>query len=404
MIAASWRILLELSPWLLLGMLAAGLLHGLLPAGLVARHLRGRFGTLKAVVLGIPLPLCSCGVIPAGLGLRQDGASRGATNGFLISTPQTGVDSFLVSAAFLGWPFAAWKVVAALVTGVVGGWLTDRVSPDDAADHRVRPDLGPRPGPRAIVPHALMTLESIWPWVLVAVAVSAALELWVPQSFYQEVAAQGAAVAMLGTLVVALPFYVCATASVPIAAALVHQGLPIGAALVFLMAGPATNLATIGAIHKGLGRRAVAVYLATMVGGSLAFGFALNGLDLGRHAGGPHHEHGGAALWRMIAAVVVLGLCAYFALRDIEARLRSRTATASSPQSIELPVEGMTCGGCVKRLERSLHSEAGVDAVTVSLEGKLARVSGAIDEARLAAAIERAGFQVPGRSSGSDAR
>ena len=113
-----WAVLLELAPWLLLGGLVAGLLHVLLPRDYVRRVLRGRGGVLKAVALGVPLPLCSCGVIPAGLGLKRDGASNGASVGFLVSTPQTGVDSILVSASFLGWPSPSatvlWVAVSAL--------------------------------------------------------------------------------------------------------------------------------------------------------------------------------------------------------------------------------------------------------------------------------------------------
>ena len=124
MIQAMWEVLLSLAPWMLLGMAIAGILHVALPRGFVRRHLGGRGGVAKAVALGVPLPLCSCGVIPAGLGLKRDGASDGAAVGFLISTPQTGVDSILVSASFLGWPFALFKVLAATITGlflIVGG-------------------------------------------------------------------------------------------------------------------------------------------------------------------------------------------------------------------------------------------------------------------------------------------
>ena len=105
-LSALWAVLTELAPWLLLGAVVAGLLHGLLPPGFVQRQLQGRAGVAKAVLLGVPLPLCSCGVIPTGIGLKEDGASDGAAIGFLTATPQTGVDSVLVSAGLLGWPFA----------------------------------------------------------------------------------------------------------------------------------------------------------------------------------------------------------------------------------------------------------------------------------------------------------
>ena len=126
---ALWQVMLALSPWLILGSLIAALLHAFVPSSMIQKQFHGVGGIFKAVVLGVPLPLCSCGVIPAGLGLKKDGASDGATVGFLISTPQTGVDSILVSASFLGWPFAIFKVVAAFATGIIGGLICN-IFPD----------------------------------------------------------------------------------------------------------------------------------------------------------------------------------------------------------------------------------------------------------------------------------
>jgi len=168
-------VLLELAPFLLLGMVVAGVLHVALPDRFVHRQLRGRFGVVKAVLLGVPLPLCSCGVIPTALGLRRDGASRGATVGFLISTPQTGVDSILVSASFLGWPFAIFKVGAAALTGVVGGFLADatRGGRDPDAAPEPAPAESTRRGLRSVVAHALEILRSIWHWVVVGILASA---------------------------------------------------------------------------------------------------------------------------------------------------------------------------------------------------------------------------------------
>ncbi len=164
LLGAMFGVLLELAPFLLLGMVVAGVLHVALPERFVHRQLQGRFGVVKAVLLGVPLPLCSCGVIPAALGLRMDGASRGATVGFLISTPQTGVDSILVSASFLGWPFAIFKLAAAAVTGALGGALTDAVAggPDADESPPPAPTQSTRHGCKEIVVHALEILRTIW--------------------------------------------------------------------------------------------------------------------------------------------------------------------------------------------------------------------------------------------------
>ena len=159
---AAWDVMTELSPWLLLGALVSGLLHGLLPPGFVRRQLSGRRGVVKAVLLGVPMPLCSCGVIPAGIGLHKDGASRGSAVGFVTATPQTGVDSIFVSASFLGWPFAVLKVAAAVVTGIASGWLTDLVAPGSSSPDATCAPEAERPGWRAMVAHGVDVVRFIW--------------------------------------------------------------------------------------------------------------------------------------------------------------------------------------------------------------------------------------------------
>lgn len=385
-------VLGSLAPFLLLGAFVAGVLHILLPRDFVRRHLGGRGGVLKAVALGVPLPLCSCGVIPAGLGLKKDGASDASTVGFLISTPQTGVDSILVSASFLGLPFALFKVVSAAVTGVVGGWLTGVVSPTEStAAAAPAPEAGaPTNKLRELVDHALMILGSIWGWILFGVLASAAIEVFVPKDFLAGFADSGPLLPMLAALAVSLPLYVCATASVPIAAALVQAGLPAGAALVFLMAGPATNVATIGSIYRTLGKKPLAVYLATIILGSIGFGYVFD-FVLPLDAITSHHDHASMEWWRVASIVVLVALLAYFAFRDLTAKLKSAPA---ADDAIEVGVEGMTCNGCVRKLERTLGETAGVDEAHVTLEPGRAVVRGAITLEDVRAAVARAGYRV----------
>ncbi len=317
---ANWEILLELAPWLLLGTVIAAVLHVVLPRDLIRKQLRGYGGVGKAVLFGVPMPLCSCGVIPAGLGLKKDGASDGASVGFLISTPQTGVDSILVSASFLGWPFALFKVASAAVTGLVGGWWAEAIGGEEEAEPEAV--LDDRPGTRRgaaaeMLEHGLDILRSIWRWLVGGVLISAAIDVFVPDSALAGLGSIGALGAGLAALAVSLPLYVCATASVPIAASLVGAGMPAGAALVFLMAGPATNVATIGAIAKTLGRRMLVVYLATIVVGSLALSLVFDwviGDEAARAA--LSHEHA-AAWWAVASAVLLLALLAWFASSEL---------------------------------------------------------------------------------------
>jgi uncharacterized membrane protein YraQ (UPF0718 family)/copper chaperone CopZ len=392
MVQNTWSIFLELAPWLLLGMAVAGVLHTLLPAGLVKRQLQGTGGVVKAVALGVPLPLCSCGVIPAGLGLKRDGASDGASVGFMISTPQTGVDSILVCASFLGWPFTVFKVVTAGVTGLLGGWLTDRLGGP-------RVELGSggstaadtQPGWREGVGHALSVLQTIWGWLLIGVLASAAIQTWMPPTMFQHTQAWGGMLAILGVLLISLPLYVCATASVPIAAALVAGGMPVGAGLVFLMAGPATNVATMGAILRGFGARILGIYLGTIIVCSVVAADIFNRwVDPVWTQQVGHGHHGGPVA--TLSAVVLMALIAKFAMDDVRRHLAIRSPSAQD--TLEFVVEGMTCGGCVSRLEGVLRGVDGVDQVLVTLEPGSARVSGDVDATRIESVIRDAGFGV----------
>ncbi|MEZ6127495.1 MAG: permease [Planctomycetaceae bacterium] len=396
MLTAVINIWLELAPWLLIGAAAAGLLHILVPQGWMQRHLSGPMGVLKAVIIGVPLPLCSCGVIPVGLGLRKSGASQGAAVGFLISTPQTGIDSVLISASFLGWPFAILKVAVALVTGFTGGLLTDLTSAHDngsggaeqdvVANHRSEPW-------KEFLHHSGMLIQSIRGWLIIGVLVSAAITWLIPEQSLASIPALTGLSALLITMVISLPLYVCATASVPIAAALVAGGLPTGAALVFLMAGPATNVATLGAIFRTLGLRSMLVYLSTIVAGSLVAGLAFNQLLVVNVTHLHAHDHL-TGWWRILSAVVLAGLIAWSAYQDATRWFRRRSMqSAPFGGAVTVKVTGMTCNGCAAKLERSLEATSNVQSAAVSFERGEAIVHGTASPEDIRHAVNNAGFQ-----------
>ena len=389
-VTAMWGVTLELAPWLLLGAVVAGLLHGLVPEGLIHRQLRGLSGVVKAVLFGVPLPLCSCGVIPAGLGLKRSGASDGAAVGFLIATPQTGVDSVMVAAGLLGWPFALYKVGAALLTGVVGGSLVELgAAPPEAGE--AAPSGGDR-SLRGMVDHAVDVVRMIWRWLLFGIVVSALLTVYVPPGSLAEVSEAGPLLALLGVLVASVPLYVCATASVPIAAALVHAGLPTGAALVFLMAGPATNVATLGAVHRGFGTRVVALYLGTLIVGSVGLGLAYEPL-LGALTPELGHAHEHVTFWHIGASLLLWAGFAWFAGEELMGFWRSRKAATSQAAEVTFAVQGMTCNGCAARLERVLNAQDGVEVASVSFDDGSAVVKGLFERGAIVQAIEGAGFE-----------
>lgn len=397
-----WQVLLDLAPWLLLGCLLAGVLHVLLPSDFVRRHL-GRPGfasTFKAALFGVPLPLCSCGVIPAAIGLKKDGASDGACISFLISTPQTGVDSITVSASFLGLPFALFKVFSAFITGLLGGvlvdrWPTPRREPLPATADGTADTCAPkRRRAVAILEYGLgELLYMIWRWVVVGVLVSAAITTWIPPNYFQGTFAGHGVVAMFVTLLVSLPLYVCATSSVPIAAALVQAGMPTGAALVFLMAGPASNAATIGAVYRAFGGRVLAIYLLTISLSSMVLGYLFDFVITARPAAAPHLHHHGPGWWALASAVVLLGLLVWFAARDLKRWWRRPGRAPAAAESRTIEVRGMDCEGCANHVRDELLECAGVVAVEVNLEAGSALVQGqGLTDQALREAVERAGY------------
>jgi uncharacterized membrane protein YraQ (UPF0718 family)/copper chaperone CopZ len=397
-----WMITSELAPWLLLGAAVAGILHVFIPRTFVRNHL-GRGGlsdVVRAVLFGVPMPLCSCGVIPAAIGLHKHGASKGASTGFLISTPQTGVDSIAVSGAFLGWPFAIFKVLAAFIMGIVGGVTVNWTDPDG---NNGKTDVGeedsetpPSAPPRTVQEFCDFTVDellaSIWKWLLVGIVVSALISTFVGRGELADAAwAQGFS-GMIVMLLIALPLYVCATGSVPIAASLVAGGMPTGAALVFLMAGPATNIATLGAVFSTFGRHVTAIYIAVVALGSILLGWAFDAL-FGNTIVTAFEEGHAMNPIGAVAAIFLLLLMIRFAYRD----LRELLPTASNDQEEQahlcIEISGMTCQGCANRVRNALMKLEGVQNIEINLETGTAVVVGQnLDQDTLATAIREAGY------------
>ncbi len=402
-LTAFWRILIELSPSLLLGLVIAGLMHVYLPTGFVHRGLSrpDLASVMRASLIGVPLPLCSCGVIPAALALRAEGASKGATTAFMISTPQTGVDSILVTAAFLGWPFALFKLVAAFVTGLIGGVLVNRLTDPEPAqaafDQSATEDMREK-GLLPVIRYAVMDLlGAIDLWILAGILVAALLTVLLPADFFAAQAWSRGMVGMLVMLAIALPLYVCTTGSVPIAASLIASGLPVGSALVFLMAGPATNVATFGAVYRALGRPILLIYLGTVAVMSILFGFLFDSLLQGP-ANAIHLAHHHGTDWLgTLSALLLAGLLTYLSMR----RIRRRWAPPEqAPADLVMRVDGMTCQHCVASVKAALERCESVDEASPDLGSGLVRVRGdRLDVTRLVIAIRQAGFQVEESSS-----
>ena len=274
------NVVCEMAPYLLLGFFIAGVLHVFVPQRFYANYLsrKNKLSVLWAALLGVPLPLCSCGVIPTAIGLRNEKASKGAIASFLIATPQTGIDSILATFSLMGLGFAIIRPTAALITGVCGGLLVNRlVREDDIVDIdscSCQTENGNRIW-RVLKYAYYDMLRDIGLRLLIGLVVAALIQVTVPDEFFLSFGSQPL-LQMLVILVIAVPMYICSTGSIPVAAALIMKGLSPGAALVMLMAGPAVNLASILVVHKSMGRRFTSIYLMTIVGFAVLFGLLLN--------------------------------------------------------------------------------------------------------------------------------
>ncbi|GAD80932.1 SO_0444 family Cu/Zn efflux transporter [Vibrio ezurae] len=387
-------LFIESGFWMLLGLLVAGLLKEWVPTDLLAKHLGGKGAktTIKAAFIGAPLPLCSCGVIPAALGLRRSGASKSATTSFLVATPETGIDSVSVSYALLGPFMAIIRPIAAICSAIVAGLLVgkedqhaDKVPPTLSASN-LKPVANKGAGfavnaikpkvakvstsstssccsaksepvktefvtssccsskPKSVEPipatssccstqqsaccskspassSALGKLKSgmsfaatdlvkdISTWLLIGLFFAALIETYIETDFLAQWG--GTIWSMLLMVVISVPMYICATASTPIAAGLLMSGISPGAVLVFMLAGPATNIATLGVVGKELGKRSLFAYVVGVVGTAIvfglatdylvsAYGFSVQPLSAGEHEVLPH--------WLSISSAVVLAL------------------------------------------------------------------------------------------------
>jgi uncharacterized membrane protein YraQ (UPF0718 family) len=310
-VRASFDILLDSGPYLLFGLLLAGAIYVSFPAEKIVRHLGKRsFGSVvKAAIVGIPLPLCSCGVIPTGLSIKRQGASTGSTLSFMIATPQTGVDSISITYALLDPLFTIFRPVAAFVTAVFTGvsanlFLRDQPVEDAPAEkscvmceetgaethaHSFREKI------RAMFRYAFIEFYGdIAKWLFAGIIIAGVVMHFVPADFVERHLSSGLS-SMLIMLAVGIPIYICAAGSTPIAAALVLKGVSPGAALVFLLAGPATNAATMTLVARYLGRGALAIYLTCIAVVAVGMGLVLDFLygafgiaaraAVGRHAG-----------------------------------------------------------------------------------------------------------------------
>lgn len=329
----------ESAPWLLLGLLIAGLMKWIVPLDLLKRHMGGRgLGSIiKAAFIGAPLPLCSCGVIPAAIGLRRAGASKPASVSFLVATPETGVDSISVSYALLGPFIAIIRPLAAIFSAIFAGIMVMFATRNEAQLETQPHDSVPAKSCcssqskslNSNTPSSSMDSISLWGrikasikfssgkllhdisnWLLIGLLLAAAIKTWVSTDFLTQWG--DGFLAMLVMALVGIPMYICATASTPIAAGFIAVGVSPGAVLVFMLAGPATNLSTMGMIRQEMGNKVLLAYLASILLVSIGIGYWVNwmvsafGFEVYQLASHAHQMHD--SLVNQVSALILAGL------------------------------------------------------------------------------------------------
>ena len=399
-----------MAPYILLGLLIAGLLHAFVTPQTMSRHLAqpGWKSVVKASLIGVPLPLCSCGVLPTAVAMHRNGASKSATSAFLISTPQTGVDSIAATWSLLGPAFAVLRPIAAMTTSFFGGIAVGKTE----KDHRTEPVTACTVSQNTVEtkkPLASRIVEalrygffdmvrSIGGWLIGGLLIAALITEFVPTDFFASLA-EYPLIAMLAVVAVAVPMYVCATGSIPIALSLMLKGLSPGTALVLLMAGPAANFASVTLLSRELGRRAAAIYIASIVVGAILFGLAADylmprswfPLPQAATGGSCHATMATPGLFSAICGVILAVLLIVAMCSNI-IKPHKHNHLNENNMSKQYQIKGMNCVHCQKSAQTAIAAVPGVESVTVNLSDGVATVEGNPDDEAVFAAISAAGF------------
>jgi len=410
-------IYLEMSPYLLLGFVIAGILNELFKGTKLKKFVGEKSvkSVINASLLGVPLPLCSCGVIPTGVSFHKSGASKGAAVSFLISTPQTGVDSILVTWSLIGLPFAILRPIIALVTGIFGGVMTNFMTKKEDGQKSekkkevLKDDRTFFQKAKAAFRYAFIDfIDDISIWLFVGLIIAAIITTIIPQDFFTTYLGNNF-LSMIVVLVASVPLYICATSSVPIAAALMMKGLNPGAALVFLMAGPATNAATITVIGRSLGWKALTGYLVSIIGGALFFGAFIDlflppeWFAVGSMQSMHQHATGTSMIFYVSGILMAIALISSF-YRYFKRKLRGKAMSCTTGEcncennnNILVKVEGMTCNHCKKSVTDAILEVQGVEEVTVDLAtGKVEIKGHDVDLELVKIAVEGRGYKFVG--------
>lgn len=406
-------ILNEMSPYILLGFLIAGILHVFVKPAVMSRHLAGNGfrPVVKAALFGIPLPLCSCGVLPTAVSLKRGGASAAASTSFLIATPQTGVDSIAATYSLLGPAMAVVRPVAALVGAVFGGMAVGRFAPEaeiaeenagasasaccSASDESAESSFFGKVV--ASVRYGFVDMiQHVGKWLVIGLVIAALITVFVPDDLFVGLS-RYPLLAMLAMVAVAIPMYICATGSIPIALSLMLKGLSPGVAFVMLMAGPAANFASVMVLRRSMGARATAIYIGSVVVTAILIGLIIDYLlpaawflPAGAHVHGACHASHSLGFFDTICSAILLILL-FNAL--IIKKLNNKPTMNTTETVRTFKVTGMMCPHCQANVQRGLESLEGIDNVIVDLGKSTAQIAGSATSDDVIARIRSLGYE-----------
>ncbi len=401
-IIETWSLLIEMAPYLLFGFFIAGILHVFMPRERIYRHFSkdNLSSVVKASLFGIPLPLCSCGVIPVAAHLNKEGASKGATTSFLVSTPTTGVDSILATYSLLGPLFAVIRPIASFFAGILSGSLVNMTSKnktvlapknfvcstcdvDKPHSHNLSEKI------KLIFKYGFLELiEDTGKWLIIGVLVGGIIGYLISPDLISKYLGKPQISYPL-MLLVGIPMYVCATGSIPIAASLIMKGMSPGAGLIFLFVGPATNTATISFVGGKMGKKILFIYIFSIIFSALLFGLVID--YIWKIYGGNLKFMAGSMRmlpdWVKALSGIILTVLVFRGISKNKGR-----EVKGMGKIFKVP--DMTCQHCVKTLEEALKKLDGVKDVRISLKKKEVEVEGEVSEAEIISAIEKAGYSV----------
>lgn len=413
-LAESLAMFLEMAPYIVIGLLFVGLLNLFVTKDMVSKHMgKNNFLSIfKAALFGVPLPLCSCGVIPSSVYMYKNGASKSSVVSFLISTPQTGIDSIIATYGMLGWLFAIYRPIAAFAMGIAGGLAVkffDKGKVQSA--HRANfINLDELKNPvkesklRKMFYYSFVEfLDDISMQFIAGVFIAGLITYLIPDNFFTGSIINQGILGMLVMIAIGIPMYVCATASIPIAIALMMKGFSPGTAFAFLAAGPATNAASLSILIKTIGKKTTAIFVGTIAILSLIFGLLLDELfkitEMNPHTmmmHGHNHEDGMIPYELKVGvSIVFFGLLLMSLYRKYLAnKFRKKEDIVETKSEIKINIEGMTCNHCVMNVRKAIEKVDGVSSVNVILQDNAAYIEGTPDMDKVRASVEDVGYKV----------